>query len=170
MAGYNGYSMSNNAKEAYSNNEMPFTRWSKAEIINQATDIYHVSEDLLNKATLNDLRYYFLEKTSWHHTGEFYNKTDFYSFDTSMNESDVANYFKNYQKPKREPRIKVAKAIPTTIKAKVCFKYWSGSRKHPHCEDIEMDVEYKSSDKMVFCGNYGWKRLSSLTILKKEEK
>lgn len=33
MAGYYGYSMSNNAVEAYENGEMPISKWTKKEIV-----------------------------------------------------------------------------------------------------------------------------------------
>lgn len=33
MAGYYGYSMSNNAVEAYKSGEKPFSKWTKTEII-----------------------------------------------------------------------------------------------------------------------------------------
>ena len=33
MAGYNGWSMSNNAVEAYANGEKPLSKWSKADIL-----------------------------------------------------------------------------------------------------------------------------------------
>lgn len=33
MAGYYGYSMSNNAKAAYEMDEKPFSKWSKGEIL-----------------------------------------------------------------------------------------------------------------------------------------
>lgn len=33
MAGYYGYSMSNNAVEAYKSGEKPYSKWKKADII-----------------------------------------------------------------------------------------------------------------------------------------
>lgn len=45
MAGYNGYSMSNNAVTAYSNGEKPLSKWTRSAIL---TAIAHmiVNEDL----------------------------------------------------------------------------------------------------------------------------
>ena len=33
MAGYNGFSMSNNAVEAYENGEKPLSKWRKSDIL-----------------------------------------------------------------------------------------------------------------------------------------
>lgn len=38
MAGYNGYSMSNNAVAAYQNGEKPLSKWTKKEILNQISN------------------------------------------------------------------------------------------------------------------------------------
>lgn len=38
MAGYNGWSMSNNAVEAYSNGEKPLSKWTKADIFDTIND------------------------------------------------------------------------------------------------------------------------------------
>ncbi len=75
--GYDGYSMSNNAREAYENGEMPLSKWSKAEIINAISEI---NPDInCSKIFLEVLKEKFLEKKSWHHTSKFYNETDFYA-------------------------------------------------------------------------------------------
>lgn len=36
MAGYHGFSMSNNAVEAYKNGEMPLSKWTKKAILEEA--------------------------------------------------------------------------------------------------------------------------------------
>ena len=33
MAGYDGYSMSNNARAAYTNEEKPLSKWTKSELL-----------------------------------------------------------------------------------------------------------------------------------------
>lgn len=38
MAGYHGYSMSNNAVSAYADGEMPLSKWTKAEILDACGD------------------------------------------------------------------------------------------------------------------------------------
>ncbi len=84
MAGYDGYSMSNNARAAYASDEKPFSKWTKTEILEAAREIAEDNEinidfDLFSKISVNVLKSAFLEKTSWHHTSKFYNRTDFYS-------------------------------------------------------------------------------------------
>ena len=84
MAGYKGYSMSNNAVDAYENGEMPLSKWRKADIIkaiNQYIEDVEVNfdMDLLLKLPLRILKNELLSQSSWHHTSSMYNKTDFYS-------------------------------------------------------------------------------------------
>lgn len=76
MAGYNGYSMSNNAVQAYECGEKPYSKWTKSDILGE------IPGDLLGSAkklTLSELKGLFLHRTSWHHTSSHYNRTDFYS-------------------------------------------------------------------------------------------
>ncbi len=72
--GYDGYSMSNNARDAYSHNIKPLSKWNKED-----ADAF--SELLGAKISLKDLKE-FLKlngQKGWHHTSMHYNKTDFYS-------------------------------------------------------------------------------------------
>lgn len=77
--GYVGKSMSVNAKAAYSQNEMPKSKWTKAAILEA---IWEDQEELYEKAkdlpawVLKDM----LVRSSWHHTGALYNQTNFYTF------------------------------------------------------------------------------------------
>lgn len=86
MAGYNGYSMSNNAVSAYNNGEKPISKWTKKVIINEINEIA-VENDVdltgieLSKLTVQELRDVFLNCSSWHHTGKLYNETVFYKID-----------------------------------------------------------------------------------------
>ena len=40
MTGYVGYSMSNNAVDAYNAGEMPFSKWTKTAILKDVAEIY----------------------------------------------------------------------------------------------------------------------------------
>lgn len=84
MAGYKGYSMSNNAVAAYEDGEKPLSKWTKREIIRELYE-FAESEGInvpdFEKLTLSELRENFLEKSSWHHTSSHYNETDFYRID-----------------------------------------------------------------------------------------
>ena len=73
--GYVGQSMSVGAKQAYDMGEKPLSKWTKADILEGLPSI----AASLKKFNLKTLREYCLERTSWHHTGKFANRTDFYS-------------------------------------------------------------------------------------------
>nr|DAI08101.1 MAG TPA: hypothetical protein [Caudoviricetes sp.] len=84
MAGYQGYSMSNNAVSAYDDGEKPISKWSESDVISAIADELGVNESDIK------LKYpyrYYLKKTSWHHTSSKYNKTDFYS--VSFDDEDI---------------------------------------------------------------------------------
>lgn len=115
MAGYNGYSMSNNAREAYSNGEMPKSKWNKTNIIDMLeTELDENAEEkieLLKELDGTSLKDYCLERTSWHHTSKYYNETDFYSINVDkIEELDVEtlrediNRLKKYKQQEREER------------------------------------------------------------------
>ena len=79
--GYIGKSMSVNAHEAYLNEEMPESKWSKAVLIDLAMSTNEsLNEALLKKVSLKALRSVCLNETCWHHTGAFYKRTYFYEF------------------------------------------------------------------------------------------
>lgn len=85
--GYDGYSMSNNARSAYENGEMPISKWSKSEIIRAISEIDNKYSEKLKKVPLSRLRAHFLEYTSWHHTSSKYNRTNFYTIsENAVNE------------------------------------------------------------------------------------
>ncbi len=79
--GYVGQSMSVRARQAYESGEMPLSKWSKQAII-EAMEYDDYSQDTIEKAKglpLNDLRNKALYKSSYHHTGMYANKTNFFS-------------------------------------------------------------------------------------------
>mgnify|MGYP004528932995 CR=1 FL=1 len=73
--GYDGYSMSNNARDAYERGEMPLSRWTKQKVINQIAQDNGVSPE---DVSLEFPYEHYLEKAGWHHTSSKYNKTYFY--------------------------------------------------------------------------------------------
>lgn len=84
MAGYDGYSMSNNARSAYAAGEKPLSKWAKSAILAEISEFAEENElnidfDLFSKISASVLKAEFLKKSSWHHTSKFYNCTDFYS-------------------------------------------------------------------------------------------
>lgn len=93
-AGYHGYSMSNNAVDAYENGEKPLSKWTKADILSELTEL-GVSNEILQvvkKLTLADLKALFLYKSSWHHTSKMYNRTNFYSVNPDVPVSEIKSY------------------------------------------------------------------------------
>ena len=88
MAGYKGFSMSNNAVAAYESGEKPLSKWTKTDILDAIENAVREEELTLNcsmnslrKVSAKILKKVCLNKTSWHHTSSRYNKTDFYSLD-----------------------------------------------------------------------------------------
>ena len=73
--GYDGYAMSNNARDAYERGEMPLSRWTKQKVINQIAQDNGVSPE---DVSLEFPYEHYLEKAGWHHTSSKYNKTYFY--------------------------------------------------------------------------------------------
>lgn len=83
--GYVGWSMSRRAVEAYESGEMPKSKWTKTAIVDAlkgACDeldlMYDPSVERMRKDELSGR---FLCNSSWHHTGKFFNVTDFYAVD-----------------------------------------------------------------------------------------
>lgn len=90
QSGYIGTSRSVRAKAAYENGEMPSSKWTKTAILQAIGEAYGKARvEKAKKVGLADLRASFLERSSWHHTGKFANKTYFYSLaDLSAGEAD----------------------------------------------------------------------------------
>lgn len=148
-SGYNGYSMSKRATEAYYNGEKPLSKWTKADII-AAVKAYAKEEPIycpieaITKATAQVLKDLLLYRTSWHHTSSYCNSTDFYSINTTLlselSEGLLAERTAAYKKEKEEP------ALVTKYKGNIKYLEWSGTRKHPHattCELMNVNIEEK---------------------------
>ncbi len=80
-SGYDGYSMSNRAVEAYENGEKPLSKWRKTDIIYAIAKIDKEKAKALKKVRLSVLKDHLLTETGWHHTSKFCNETSFYSID-----------------------------------------------------------------------------------------
>lgn len=84
MAGYYGYSMSNNARECYKNDIFPKSKWTKANTLKVLSnfDDYEVFKFLLEKViTFSSFKEATLRYHSYHHTSKYYNTTSFYELD-----------------------------------------------------------------------------------------
>lgn len=83
--GYKGQSMSVNAVWAYDRGEKPLSKWTKSAILEEIKNIFdelpEEKAEMIKKMTLTELRENFLNYTAYHHTGKFYNTTNFYELD-----------------------------------------------------------------------------------------
>jgi hypothetical protein len=100
MAGYNGYSKSNNAIEAEQEGKFP------ASILAKKLKVKTEAIKAL------------LKPCEWHHTSNWYNRTDYYDMEEALEKLDKLKTFKS------------EKIVKTYI-ADVEFVEWSGTRKHP---------------------------------------
>ena len=128
MAGYNGFSMSNNAVVAYATGEKPLSKWTKKEILSELGDIDRNKYDLIKKAPLKACRK-LLYCSSWHHTSLYYNKTDFYSVDIEEIENMTVDQLADLL-------ITETKQEPDERRVYAHYLVWSGTRKHPKATEM----------------------------------
>ena len=137
MAGYNGFSMSNNAVDAYSNGEKPLSKWTKVDIfdtIEEQEVELKCSIEKLKKLPVKVLKEVCLTYSSWHHTSNHYNKTDFYSLDVdgieNLTDDKIDELLLDYKADKK------TESKPLEERWKCAFLEWSGTRKHPVATEI----------------------------------
>ena len=137
MAGYRGWSMSNNAVEAYKNGEKPMSKWTKKnifEIIEKSGCELNCSVEKLKKLPTQALKDICLSYSSWHHTSNHYNKTDFYSLDVdrieNLTDDKIEELLLDYKADKK------VESKPLEEKWECAFLEWSGSRKHPVATEV----------------------------------
>lgn len=139
-----GFSMSDNAVMAYENGEKPLSRWAKKDIleaiekaVTEGSLTLKCSMETLKKVSVEVLRSVCLYKSSWHHTSNHYNKTDFYSLDleeiSEMTDEKLQTLMKNSKDEVKEN--------VTEERWKCAFLEWSGSRNYPKAtEHIEEGI------------------------------
>ena len=140
MAGYNGYSMSNNAVAAYEDGEKPLSKWTKADILDeirrQEVEL-RCSVESLRCLPAKVLKGTCLTRSSWHHTSSYYNKTDFYSLDVdeieNLTDDTIKELAANYKKYKADED---TQSKPSEERWKCAFLEWTGSRKHPKATEV----------------------------------
>ena len=137
MAGYYGYSMSNNAVDAYENGEKPLSKWRKSDIleaIEESEIELKCSMEKLRKLPVKVLKEVCLSYSSWHHTSNHYNKTDFYSLNEdkieNLTDEKIDKMIAEYKADKKE------EVKPTEEKWKCAFLEWGGTRKHPTATEV----------------------------------
>ena len=113
MAGYKGYSMSNNAVSAYESGEKPYSRWTKADILEEldaavlAGMLPFEALETADRMKAADLKSIVLQRSSWHHTSKFYNRTNFYTVDPDR----MKGYLEEHE----------AKNHPVSARCRVCI-------------------------------------------------
>lgn len=161
MAGYSGYSMSNNAVAAYGMDEMPKSKWTKDAILSFCGD----KAEMLSALTVSELRALLLEDRGWHHTSNHYNKTNFYGIDEDALD-EITQDRVNDIVANRKPRENRTAPAVTTITAEISYTVWEGQyRNYRRPKTYTETVTYKSTDKMIQTQN-GAKRLSAVKIVR----
>lgn len=117
--GYIGQRMSERAAAAYASGERPLSRWGKADLLKEIGESY--GEGAAEKASsmpLPLLKERFLSRSSWHHTGKMFRRTDFYAVDRSMGPEELERALA----PAAPQRIAQAEAAETW--ALVSYEKW----------------------------------------------
>lgn len=136
-SGYNGYSMSNRAVEAYDEGLKPKSKFTKDDFKKAVSKEQKIFIDNL---TLAELKQYYLIRKEWHHTSNHFNKTDFYMIDADeLEKLGMIDLKKIKDMTKREKEEAKQKKLEAENGEKWICKYliWSGTRKHPKAEEFE---------------------------------
>lgn len=133
-SGYDGYSMSKRAAEAYRNGEMPISKWTKTAILDAVEEIDPAKATMLKNVPLAVLREKVLSNTSWHHTSAKFNKTDFYSID-----EDIIDELTETEIEKWQAKTEAKKAEPVVRKGDFKYIEWAGTKSRP--KPIEHNLE-----------------------------
>lgn len=145
MAGYCGYSMSNNAVDAYNRGLMPWSQWKKQDILAAVdgairdsesgegeTLTLHCSLSLLRKAPVAALKNLLLCSGEWHHTSSYFNETDFYELDLiQLEELTDEQIQKEIDRVREEAQKKKAEKNAPGERWVCTYLEWSGTRNHP---------------------------------------
>ena len=122
---------------------MPLSKWTKTELLS-AIKSYNVSADIilaLQKHNTDTLRRELLMYSGWHHTSEYYNKTNFYAINVDKVNELTVNRIDNWDK---------AENTVSSLKYRGDFNYveWQGSRNYPkavpHCLE-NVNIEERGS-------------------------
>lgn len=123
--------MSERAFEAYSMGEKPLSKWTKGALLDAVKAERPELADALAGVSVAVLRRQLLERSSWHHTGAFYSRTDFWSLDMDAVAELDAETIERW-KAERAPQ----KTAEPVALARATWTEWSGSRRHPTRESV----------------------------------
>lgn len=132
--GYIGQKMSERAQEAYDSGKMPYSKWTKATILDEL-EYADLDVNLFKKYSVQTLRDYFLYYAAWHHTGKCFNETAFYEFCLPDSiDFDKLNKLEANNKLERAKAQKEKKEVKQDI-ALIAYGEWTGPRKHMKLEE-----------------------------------
>lgn len=139
MSGYCGFSKSNNAICAENDNKLPLSRWTKAKIIEvlRENQINANFIDAISKCSLEFLKTSILKCYEWHHTGSYFNCTDYYEVDLIDYDEPKQILAEYAQFKQKKVQAKEQKKEQKREFYKCKFLTWSGSRKHPKATEHE---------------------------------
>lgn len=136
-SGYVGQSMSKRAASAYEDGRKPLSKFN-------SEDLLEVNSRLTGKERIKSVKELklVLEKTSgheWHHTGSYYNKTNFYDVEDIFDNDDIDNiiisardYIKNEKEElKKAKESEKGKVDLNKYKGDISYIEWIGTRNHP---------------------------------------
>ena len=164
--GYIGQRMSERAAAAYDMGEKPFSEWTKSDIIERlqklidSGDLECSEEDMkrIKRLTSKTVKYAFLQKTSWHHTGKYYNETDFYDVVDDFSKINLDDL----EQIDRRTRSKMAeeKIAKCSEKYAIITYYWTenrGSKKWARIYECQQNFLAKIKGKAAIITK-GWQK------------
>jgi hypothetical protein len=111
MAGYSGFSRSNNCEDALQNEDL-LTGSDFVKIVNKRFDVK------LTVKEIEDICSY----SEWHHTGKYFNRQYFYDRDYEFSQSEIDRILALNE---------AKKAHLSDVKRKAKYLTWEGTRNHP---------------------------------------
>lgn len=122
MAGYDGFSMSNNARAAYDSGKRPLSQIKAGDL---ATAGWHSTLTFAKWLARNGK----WQPSEWHHTSKKFNTTDFYDpaelveWWSELTAAEQEGLMQQFRKP--------APQQESTHRVAGTYIEWSGSRRHP---------------------------------------
>ena len=162
-----GHSMSVRAASAYGDGEMSKSKWTKAVLIDRVVqEDFFWPAGLLDSCLLETLRARFLRRSSWHHTGKYFNETVFYELDADAIAAHDVDALLTADAEMRAGRRTAARTRKTgPVKGRIRFENWEGSRKHGRFVTHELPCLIFGNWAYTECGR---KRLDGRHILSVE--
>lgn len=106
MAGYNGYSISNNAVSAYENLEKPKSKWTKTDMVDVICSISSFKPEDFRRIKKDVIANALLKRCDWHYTSGRGGTPNFYSIDEDkveiIEKEGLGRMIEDSSKPKKK--------------------------------------------------------------------